>query len=418
MKNYDGIARKLTLLLFLGQSLGSAGFIAAVTVNAIVGTDLTGMPSLAGLPSAVYIVGGALGAFAWGHIMERIGRRPGLSLGFSVGSAGAVVAGTAVVARSFPIFLIGLALMGVSKSAMELGRFAAAEVNPPAARGRAISNVVLGGTVGAIFGPLLVGPTGQAALSAGLPELAGPYSVGLILFAVAAILIFSGLRPDPRDLGREVAALHPGTAAHAGPTRPLGQIVRDPGVQVAMVSVIFAQLVMTMVMVITSLHMKGHQHSLGDISLVISSHTVGMYAFSVLSGRLSDRWGRGPVILVGSATLLISCVMAPISTDVLPIAIALFLLGLGWNFAYVGGSALLSDRLSARERATTQGFNDLLIGLASATGSLGSGFVFASSGFTVMAMVGAVASLAPLLFALWWQLRPARGAGATDRGAA
>ena len=173
-------------------------------------------------------------------------------------------------------------------------------------------------------------------------------------------------------------------------------------------SMVFAQMVMTMLMVITSLHMRMHAHPLGDISLVIHSHTIGMYAFSILSGKLADGWGRGPVILVGGGTLLVSCLVAPLSTDLGPLAAALFLLGLGWNFGYVGGSALLSDQLSPPERAKTQGFNDLLLGLASATGSLGSGVVFASAGFGAMAAVGAAASLALLSLALWWQLSSRR----------
>ncbi|MCL4532198.1 MAG: MFS transporter, partial [Actinobacteria bacterium] len=204
------------------------------------------------------------------------------------------------------------------------------------------------------------------------------------------------------------ARQHPDAFTKLGPARPLREIVRQPGVVVAMVSVIFAQMVMTMLMVITSLHMKAHSHPLTDISLVITSHTVGMYAFSVISGRLSDRWGRGPVILIGAGTLLLSCVLAPLSTDLAPLAIALFLLGLGWNFAYVAGSALLADQLSPAERAKTQGFNDFLLGLASATGSLGSGVVFAASGYAAMAAVGGAASVVPLVVVLWWQLNRRR----------
>jgi MFS family permease len=127
-----------------------------------------------------------------------------------------------------------------------------------------------------------------------------------------------------------------------------------------------------------------------------------MFAFSVISGRLSDRWGRGPVILIGAFTLLLSCITAPLSPNVFPLAVALFLLGLGWNFCFVGGSALLADQLSPLERSRTQGANDLLVGLASAIGSLGSGIVFAASGYTVIAIVSGVLALIPLLMTLYW----------------
>jgi MFS family permease len=169
------------------------------------------------------------------------------------------------------------------------------------------------------------------------------------------------------------------------------------------------QVVMVAIMVITSLHMSNHHHHLSDISAVIASHTFGMFAFSVLSGRLADRWGRGPVILTGAATLLLSCITAPLSPNVLPLAVALFLLGLGWNFCFVGGSALLSDQLSPLERSRTQGMNDLFVGLASATGSLGSGIVFAASSYTIIAIVSGVLALIPFLMALFWvRKNPAR----------
>ena len=168
---------------------------------------------------------------------------------------------------------------------------------------------------------------------------------------------------------------------------------------------VLGQVVMVAIMVITSLHMKGHDHQLGDISAVISAHTLGMYAFSVVSGRLADRWGRGPVILTGAATLLLACFTAPLSPDVLPLAISLFLLGLGWNFCFVGGSTLLSDQLSPAERARTQGVNDLLVGLASAIGSLGSGLVFAATSYTVITIVAGALSVIPLGMVLNWMLR-------------
>jgi MFS family permease len=401
-------ARRITRTLFLAQSLGSAGYIGAVAVNALVGADLSHSPSLAGAPSAVSLLGGALAAFVWGYLMEVLGRRLGLVLGLALAAVGNAVAGWAVVTDSFSLFLLGLLLVGVGYAALLLGRFAAGEVHRPAERGRAIATVVLGGTVGAILGPLLVGPTGQLAQQMGLGPLIGPYGAGLILFILAAATVLVGLRPDPRDLGRALTSAYQDGNATADEARPLGEIVRAPGFLVAMGSMAFAQAVMTMLMAITSLHMQGHHHSLGDISLVISAHTVGMFAFSVFSGRLADRWGRGPVILTGGTVLILACLLAPWSNELLPLSLSLFLLGLGWNFAYVGGSSLLSDQLSASERGKAQGFNDLTLGLASTAGSFGSGVVFAATGFAVMALVGAAAAVVPFSLAVWWQLRRRR----------
>ncbi|MBI5302315.1 MAG: MFS transporter [Chloroflexi bacterium] len=399
-------AQKITATLFLAQSVGSAGFIAASTINPIVGEQLSRQPALAGLPSAVYLLGSALAAFAWGYAMDAWGRRGGLTLGLILGIIGAAIAGGAVIANTFPGFLAGMVLMGAANAALQLGRFAAAEVHLPADRGKAISNVVLGGTVGAVLGPLMVGPMGDVAQSVGADKLSGPYGASLVLFAFGAMAIFAFLRPEPRDLGRALERLYPPATTRARAARSLGEIVRVPGVFVAMIAMAGGQLAMVMLMVITSLHMKNHQHALGDIALVISSHTFGMFAFSIVSGRLADRWGRAPVIALGSLALILACLAAPLSPDVFPISVALFLLGLGWNFAFVGGSTLLADQLSPDERARTQGFNDLMIGLVSALGSLSSGLVFAALDYAAIGMIGAIVSFVPLAFAVWWRAQP------------
>jgi hypothetical protein len=129
-----------------------------------------------------------------------------------------------------------------------------------------------------------VGPTGSLAQWAGFPELAGPYSVSLVGLILAAILIFAGLRPDPRDIGRELARRYPESVPRQE-TRSLTKIVQQPGVIVAMVSVVFAQMVMVVPMSITSVHMKAHHHPLSALSLVISAHTLGMFAFSIKNTR-------------------------------------------------------------------------------------------------------------------------------------
>jgi MFS family permease len=401
MTDFSRLARKLTWVLFANQSLSSAGFIASATLNSIIGTKLGGSPSYAGVASAVYLVGAAFAASGWGYLMDRIGRRNGIVYGLLIGVIGNLLVLYALGTSSFLLFLIGMILMGITNAAVVLARFAAAEVNPPERRGAAISNVVVGGTFGAIVGPLLIGPMGNFARTLGMDELAGAYIATLVLFAVSAVVVFVGLRPDPGDLGKQVAALYPGPRL-TGEARPLLEIFRQPAALVAVTAMVLGQVVMVAIMVITSLHMRDHQHNLTNISAVISSHTLGMFAFSVLSGRLSDRWGRGPVILTGASTLLLACITAPLSPNVFPLAVSLFLLGLGWNFCFVGGSALLADQLSPLERSQTQGTNDLLVGLASATGSLGSGFIFAASNFTVIALVSGILALMPLIMSLVW----------------
>jgi MFS family permease len=307
-----------------------------------------------------------------------------------VGVLGASLASLFVVRHSFRGFILGLALMGAANSALQLARFMAGEVHRMEERGRAISTVVLGGTVGAVLGPALVAPMSALATSLGGPPLAGPYAASAGFFSLGAVLVVVLLWPDPRDLAREV---HLSSAVEAPARRTVSEILRDRGVRIAGLTMAIAQVVMVMLMVITSLHMSHHHHELSSIAAVMSSHVFGMYAFSVVSGRLADKWGRGPLIGVGALVLVVSCLTATLSTEVAPLAFALFLLGLGWNFCYVGGSTLLSDCLSQAERARIQSVNDFVLTTLAGTGSALSGLVFSSLGYAMMGYLSAAVSL-------------------------
>lgn len=400
--NHPKVARNLTLTLFLAQSLASAAFVATAAVNTIIGSKLSGNASLAGVPSAVNQVGVALASLGIGLAMDRLGRRWGLGLGYAAGIFGGVVCIAGMLASSFFIFLVGLVLFGVARAAMQMSRFTAAEVHPPENRGKAISYIVLGGTVGSVLGPLLVGPAGKLAAQTGQDALVGPFGVTFVIFVICTFIIMGFLRPEPREVAQEIAELYPEKGVNEGVTRSLRQILLTPTVAVAISVTVMGQVIMVMLMGITSLYMTDHAHGLDAISLVFSAHTLGMFAFSILSGRLADRWGRAPVILIGSGVLLAACALAPLSPDLFPLSFSLFLLGLGWNFTYVGGSAMLADELSPAERAKTQGVNDLLIGLVTAAGSVVSGMIFASAGYAATGIVGAVLSLIPLGVVGWW----------------
>ena len=403
MRDYPAISRKITRTLFSTQSLVSAALIAMATVSAIAGAELSGVVAWAGVPTAVLLGASAIGAALWGLIMERRGRRIGLAIGLGIGILGSFIAGWAIINITFLLFLAGMACLGLAQSAMQLGRYAAADVSSLEGRGRAIASVVVGGTVGSILGPLLVGPSSKWAVSVGFDELVGAYSVGVILFAIATIVIVWLLRPEPMEIARELAHSHESTTGKNIDVPSLSNVYRRPGVFVASGSMIIGQLVMVMLMVITSLYMRGSGFLLRDISIVFASHTFGMFAFSIFSGRLTDRLGRTPVLMLGSIVLVVAGLTAGLFPGILPLAISLFLLGLGWNFCYVGGSTMLTDNLLNEEQSRVQGFNDLLVGLASAVGGLGSGFVFAAIGYRAVGLIGATLAIIPFLLSLWWR---------------
>lgn len=394
-----GQARRITGALLVSQSLGSAGSVAAATVAAIVGAELSGLTSLAGLPSAVNQVGIAVASLFWSRLSDRVGRRGALTTALITGGLGALLVMVGVASHSFPLVLLALFISGSGNAAVQLGRFVAAEVTPRARRARAIATVVLGGTVGSVVGPALVAPTGRLMDSFGFDPIAGPYLATAAGFLLTALLLFTQLRPEPKTIGDAINAEERGDKVDA-PARTVRELLREPAIRTAVSMVVTAHMVMVGLMQMTSLHMHTHAHSLANISLVFSSHTFGMFAFSILSGWLTDRWGRKPVLSLGAVVLLTSCLLAPLSPNVLPIAFALFLLGLGWNLCYVAGSALLSDHLTAAEKGRMQGFNDLLVGGAAASAAIVGGFVMAVSGYTAMGLLGAIVS-APLLFIAW-----------------
>jgi MFS family permease len=381
--------RRARWTLTAGVAVGSTGYIAAVTVATIVAKDLLGSDTLAGLPGATVVLGAGIGSVLLSMLMARRGRRPGLTLGYGIGVGGALIATAAILVRSFPLLLLGTLLIGLGNSSSQLSRYAAADMVPPARRASAIGTVVWGGTVGSVIGPWLVPVAGAMAVAVGLPSLAGPYLVPVLFVGLAGLLSFAFLRPDPYELADatpdEVAA-----SAAAGTDEALWAILRRPAIVAALVALIVSQLVMTLIMTMTPLHMTEHGHDLAAVGMVLSGHTLGMYAFSPVSGWLTDRLGRLPTILLGTAVLAVSAVMAAAAPaeggDQL--MLAMFLLGLGWSFGYVGGSALLSDHLELHERTRVQGVADAMIWSAAAVASLGSGLVVAAAGYTALGILG------------------------------
>ena len=188
--------------------------------------------------------------------------------------------------------------------------------------------------------------------SLGFDQLAGPWFVTAAVMTITLLFVFIFLRPDPRDVARRMNAevIEGRSPERLPPARSFRQVLADPFVRAALVSLGLAQAVMVMVMNITPVHMTHYDHGLTDISFVISMHILGMYGLSMVTGWISDRWGRLPTIAIGSLMLIAACVLAPTNPETLPLAASLFLLGLGWNFCFVAGSALLTDRLAVNER--------------------------------------------------------------------
>jgi MFS family permease len=395
------LRRRTVATLVAGVALGSTGHIAAVTVATIVATHIAGgTTAWSGAPGATVVLGAAAGAIALSTLMVRRGRRFGLAAGYLVSVIGALVATVSVIASSLPLLLVGTVLIGFGNASNQLSRYTAADLVSPDRRASAISLVVWGATLGAVAGPNLVAPAGRIAIALGLPELSGPYLVPVVFVGAAALLSFALLRPDPYQLAHassrhdEIDGIRQSSTAVSVAT-----VLARPNVPVAIVALVAGQFVMVLIMTMTPLHLAAHGHSLTAVGVVISGHTFGMFGLSPISGRLTDRYGSVPVILVGLATVALAAILAAAAP---PdggawLFLALFLLGYGWNLGYVAGSALLTHGLSLAERTRVQGLTDSLIWSSAAVASLGSGIVLAYAGYAILGLMGAALVVIPLL---------------------
>ncbi|MDA0712293.1 MAG: MFS transporter [bacterium] len=397
------IQRRITATLFTSQSLFNASSILSFTLMPIISADLGHSDAAAGIPPTVVLLGRAIAAYPVGALMDRVGRRWGLSIGYVLAAIGAMLCVISIQPwASLLGFSLGGLLMGMGRGVVEQSRFIAAEVYPREHQAKVIGWIVFAGTLGAIGGPLLVDPSGVLAASFGLHSHAGPYAFSAGLIAIALLLNITFLRPDPMMLSQELTGHRP---LKEDPGRALKLIFADRSVRLGVSAMVIGQLVMTLIMVITPLHMNHHAHSAKSISWVIMAHTLGMFGLSGLTGRLIVRFGRVPLVIAGAVVLAISAVLTPISPHVLPLAFTLFLLGLGWNFCFIAGSSLLSEALEPNERGRTQGATEAGVALAASVGSLSTGPVFASAGIVAVCALGLAFSLALFAGTSWWKRR-------------
>jgi MFS family permease len=391
------IRLKLMATLFVAQVCGSTGHAIGLAVGSIMAASITGTNTWSGVPIAVGALGTALASWPLARLMDRSGRRPGLALGYGLAVIGAVLGLLGVAGRSFTLMLVGMALFGIASTSNLLARYAAADVSPPAHRGRAMGLIVWGSTVGSIIGPNLMAPALHLGALLGVPATASAFLVSVAAYGVAALLTFGFLRPDPLAIARQEQA-SADAGRPAGRARPLGAILADVRVQLALATLTISQFVMISTTSTSPLYLHDQGHAVGTIGLAVSLHLAGMYVASPLSGWLADRFGRMPVIGAGALLLIGAVALAGLAPGDAGAAIilGLFLNGVGWNLAFVAGSALLTDALSASERASVQGFADLLMGLMGAIGSAAGGMILGLWGFAVLNAVGAVLVLGPL----------------------
>ncbi|WP_412544483.1 MFS transporter [Longispora sp. K20-0274] len=427
--------------------IGGVGVAIGIAVGALLTARLTGGPGLSGLAQSGAVVGGALLAIPMTRIMNRAGRRPGLLLGYSVGTVGALLVVAAAVYESGPLAFLGMFCFGGSTAANLQARYAAVDLADPARRGWQLSIVVWATTIGSVAGPNLSRPADVLLRRywADLPELAGPFVFSALAFLLAGLLIWVLLRPDPLLVARELAApvlagvpagseagvapaavggAPPGPRAASASVEPAGDVpavvverrfgmraafrlvTAIPAARLGLAATAVGHLVMVGVMSMTPIYIGqtpgiDHGDVLSIVGIVLSLHIAGMYALSPLVGLATDRFGRRPVILTGLGLLLAACAIAGTADHGTPqLAAGLFTLGLGWSCTMIGGSTLLVESVPVARRPATQGLSDLVMGLSGAgAGALG-GVVVQLAGYPVLAMLAAACAVPVVALAL------------------
>jgi len=404
MTNLQKSAPKIIWTLSAAQGLFSTGAITAFAVGAIVAVDLGGgNPGWTGVPGTLMLVGAAAFASVVGRIMDSFGRRVGLTLSYALSSAGLLIAGFGAVQASLIMFLLGVLLFGFGRGGIELSRYAAAEVSELSKRGRAISIVVLSGVIGSIAGPPLITLSNTMGQRFGLPDLSGPWFIGAVCLMLGTLLVFALLRPDPSEIARQMEVPDTTLPTELVEARSFGVVLQDKRTKLSILAMILGQVAMVIVMTITPIHMRGLEHEIGAISLVLTAHTLGMFGLSLLSGYLADSIGRVHLIFGGGIILVAACALAPLADTVVWLSFTLFMLGLGWNFTFVGGSAMLDDVLRISEKGKIQGIADALVKVASGFSGLGSGLLFSRLGYDFTSWGTIILAIVIIAAAIFWR---------------
>ncbi|MBS0001939.1 MAG: MFS transporter [Thioalkalivibrio sp.] len=376
-------------LLAMAQAMLMTGTSLLVSTSALVGRELAPDPGWATIPLGLQFLAMTLSTIPASLFMGRYGRRAGFLVGVNLGLAGTLLAGYAILTGSFPLFCAGAVLLGSFNATGQFYRFAAAEVASESLKARAIGLVLAGGIVAAFMGPNLAAWTRQLAgpdFAASYLILAGLYGIGLL-----AILQLHIPRPPSIVLRAQ--------------GRPLQEIVTGPVFAMAVLAAAVGYGVMNLLMVATPLAMEGHHHRFEDAAFVIQWHVVAMFLPSFFTGELIRRFGLYRILAVGVLLNLASVGVNLHGHDVIHYWLALVLLGVGWNFLFIGGTTLLTEAHRPEEKAKTQAINDFIVFGTVTVTALGSGALLATVGWmAINALV--VPFLLAVLIALWFVRRP------------
>lgn len=368
----DKQARRSVGVLMAAQALGGASPPIIISLGGIVGLALASDPALSTLPVSLYNLGLALSTLPAALLMRRLGRRAAYLMGALLGGVSGLVAAWAILRGDFVLFCIGTSMAGFYGACVQSYRFAAADAVAPELRSVAISRVMVGGLAAAIIGPQLVIWTRDVLPAA---QFAGSFFAQAALACLALPII---------AMFRTSGQVH---ATATGPARPLSQIARTPQFAVSVIAGVVTYGLMSFIMTASPMAMVGCGHSIGEAALGIQWHVLAMFAPSFFTGHLIARFGKYGMTAIGLALIAASAVLALSGLELLHFWGSLVLLGVGWNFGFIGATAMLTDCYRPSERAKVQGLNDFLVFGTVAIASFSSGQLLNTSGWDTINML-------------------------------
>jgi len=388
------IQKRTLRVLIAGQIAGSAALSAAVTVGAFVVQDILGQKTpWGGIASATVTIGTAFMAQLLSRLMLRQGRRRGLMLGYALALVGGLIAGVGVERQSLAIFLFGLFLFGNGQSANLLSRYAATDLAQAENRGAAMSRILFASTFGAVFGPILIRPAEHLGQSLfGWNLYTGPWVFSGLFFITSFVNAALRLKPDPLVVSGGIALRKSASSSVTQDQRlSVFQFLSgSPKTRLALYAMVISHVTMVAVMTMTPVHLREHGHETVS-AYIISLHIAGMYAFSPLVGRFSDRHGRLNTLLVGCLILMLSTIMSALAGSNPAVFFpSLWLLGVGWSFGLIGSSSLLVDSVPIDYRVKVQGSADVAMSLFGGVAGFSSGFIRKAWGFPWLSMLGTI----------------------------
>jgi MFS family permease len=368
MTEGDRLARRNALFLAVATALAGANSTVIFATGSIVGAGLAPTPALATLPISVFVVGMACGTLPIGFIARRFGRRMAFMTGATSGILTGLLASFAVVESAFPLFCLATFFGGIYQAASQSYRFAAADSASDAFRPKAISWVLVGGVAAGVVGPNIVTYT---------MNLWEPYvfAASYLVQAMVALVSITVLL----QVKAQVV-----TAKPADDARPLSLIIRQPRFIAAVICGIISYGLMNFLMTSAPLAMKLCGHDVTDSNLAIELHVIAMYAPSFITGSLIARFGAPKIIIAGLALIVAAAIAGLAGTSVLHFWTNMILLGLGWNFGFIGASALVTETHRPSERTKVQSFNDFLVFGTMVVGSFSSGRILIDFGWATV----------------------------------